>query len=250
MRVVMKIGGSVLTEVSQTPGWMTELHNFLEAGHNVAIVHGGGPAISVSLHKAQVPVEFYQGQRVTTPEVLRHVVRILRGEINASLVNMLAGHGFQAVGLSGMDGSFMAAEHLPPNDLGSVGTITHVDTDFLQMFWSRAMVPVIAPLAPTEDHQEILNCNGDGVAAAVAAGIGAELLIFYTVSGGLRVSPWEGAEVVREVPRKDIEQWILSGRATKGMIPKLQAARNALERGVSGVIIGSFYGTEPATRIF
>ncbi len=249
MRIVMKIGGSVLTDIDRTPPWMTELHNFLEAGHHVAIVHGGGSTISKSLHKAQVPVKFYQGQRVTSPEILQTVVRILRGEINAALVNRLAEDGFQAVGLSGMDGSFMKAEHLQPYDLGLVGTITYVRTEFLQMFWSQGMIPVIAPLAPTPDHQEILNCNGDGVAEAVASAMEADLLIFYTVLGGLRVHP-TASEVVTELPREEIDQWIRSGQATGGMIPKLRAAWRALDRGVSEVIIGSFYGPQPATRIF
>ncbi|MCL4494258.1 MAG: acetylglutamate kinase [Firmicutes bacterium] len=250
MRIVMKIGGSVLTDVSGTPPWVVELRNFLEAGHEVAIVHGGGPAISQSLEKAQVPVQFYQGQRVTSPEVLRHVVRILRGEINASLVNTLNRHGLNAVGLSGIDGTFMTAEHLPPYDLGSVGTVIMVDSQFVEMFWSHGMIPVIAPLASTRDHAEILNCNADGVAQGVAATIAADLLIFYTVTGGLRMNPEDDADVVRELSRHQIEQWIRTGRATGGMIPKLQAAWGALEHGVSEVLIGSFYGNEPATRIF
>lgn len=241
MRVVIKVGGSVLGDIDNSPPWMTEIQTFLGEGHQVAIVHGGGPAISRSLKQANVPVKFHYGQRVTTPEVLQHVLRILRGEMNALLVNRLNAQGIRALGLCGMDGSFMTAEHLPPKDLGYVGIITHVAEDFLDLLWSRGLLPVIAPLAPTSDYREILNCNGDGVAEAVASGISADTLVFYTTSGGLREGPDVQTPVVPRLSREEIGQWIQSGKATEGMIPKLQAAERALRRGVRQVMIGSFY---------
>ncbi|WP_051351355.1 acetylglutamate kinase [Sulfobacillus thermosulfidooxidans] len=247
MRVVIKVGGSVLSDGPGGSPWMTEVQTFVAEGHQLAIVHGGGPAISESLRQTQTPIQFYQGQRVTTPEVLGHVIRILRGEMNALLVHALNRQGITAIGLSGMDGAFMVARHLPPKELGYVGYISDVKADLLDQLWTLGFVPVIAPLAPNEDHTEILNCNGDGVAEAVARHIQADLLVFYTDRGGLRTSPDPDARIVAHLTQDEIGTWIDQGKATEGMIPKLQAAQRALQGGVKQVLIGAFYDESEGT---
>ncbi|WP_053960803.1 acetylglutamate kinase [Sulfobacillus thermosulfidooxidans] len=247
MRVVIKVGGSVLSDGPGNSPWMREIQAFVAEGHHLVVVHGGGPAISESLRQTQTPVQFYQGQRITTPEVLGHVIRILRGEMNALLVHALNRQGITAIGLSGMDGAFMVARHLPPKELGYVGYISHVKTDLLERLWSLGYVPVIAPLAPNESHTEILNCNGDGVAEAVARHLGADLLVFYTDRGGLRTSPAPDASIVDHLSQDEISFWIEQGKATEGMIPKLQAAQRALQGGVKQVLIGAFYDDRDRT---
>ncbi|AUW93373.1 MAG: acetylglutamate kinase [Sulfobacillus thermotolerans] len=244
MRVVVKLGGSVLQPTDSEPAGIQEISRFVQEGHEVAVVHGGGPAITNSLTEAGVPVTFYQGQRVTTPDVLRHVVRVLRGEVNMELVLRMNHAGIAAVGLSGVDGQLFRASRMHPPELGNVGVIDYVATNVVTALWRAGFVPVIAPLALGSDGNEILNCNGDGAASALARWLKADVLVFYTESGGLRESPEPSAGLVRRISELEIGQWIAHGRATQGMVPKLQAAQDALKQGVKTVLIGSYYDFE------
>lgn len=241
MRVVVKIGGSLLQQAGAGESWIHEIQRFVQEGHQVAVVHGGGPAITESLSRAGVAVSFHQGQRITTSEVLGHVVQVLRGQVNAALIVQMSRAGIAAVGLSGVDGGMLQARRLDEPDLGHVGKVAEVNPALIQALWQASMVPVVAPLAMERGGCGILNCNGDGVAAALAVGLQADLMVFFTERGGLRESPEPGAALVRQIAASDIAQWISSGRANAGMVPKLESARDALRHGVPTVLIGSYY---------
>jgi acetylglutamate kinase len=145
MRVVVKIGGSLMDPANASAPWLQEVQRFRREGHQLVLVHGGGPMINQSLIQSGVAVTFYQGQRVTTPEILAHVVRVLRGVVNAELVVRLQQAGIVAAGISGLDAGLFAAEHLPPEELGLVGRIVRVDPSLVHLLWSQNIIPVVAP---------------------------------------------------------------------------------------------------------
>ena len=80
-------------------------------GVNPVIVHGGGKAITEAMDFLQLPVEFKDGQRVTTPEAMDLVRTVLMGKVNQELVEALNEHGNFAVGVSGADAGVIVAEH-------------------------------------------------------------------------------------------------------------------------------------------
>ena len=54
-------------------------------GVNPVIVHGGGKAITEAMEFVNLPVEFKDGQRVTTPEAMDLVRTVLMGKVNQEL---------------------------------------------------------------------------------------------------------------------------------------------------------------------
>ena len=106
-------------------------------------------------------------------------------------------------------------------------------------------MPVIAPLAASNDG-EAINVDGDRAAAAVAAGLGAEtLLLLSNVPGLLRAFPDE-TSLIRQIPRGEIEEYlpVAQGRMKK----KVLGAAEALAAGVGRVILGDARVAAPITR--
>ncbi len=249
MRVIIKIGGSLMAPGGPGPVWLEEVLRFWREGHELAIVHGGGPVINQSVARSGDPVTFYRGQRVTTPEILTQVVQVLKGVVNADLVGSLQRAGITAAGVCGLDAGLLVARRLPPAALGLVGQIVRVNPALIHLLWSAHIVPVVAPLASGDAGDAVLNCNGDMAAQALAGALEADLLVFFTERGGLRESPEPSAPFVREVHASAIAEWIRAGLATEGMVPKLEAAQAALAQGVGRVLIGSYFDTsQPPTE--
>lgn len=234
-RLVIKIGGSVI--VGERPAWLEDLQILAAEGFDMVIIHGAGPFISKRLTQLGLPVAFIKGQRVTTHDIMNEVAGIMRGQVNAELVNVLQYRGLNAVGLSGVDGRLLQARILS-RELGRVGTVNKVTPSLIETLWCDNWVPVIAPIA-SDGQGGLLNCNGDGVAGAVAGALQADSLIFYTDSGGVRRRVDDPESVVPRLTRNDAVEWLSREIATGGMIPKLEAAISALDEGVGMVRIGS-----------
>ena len=115
-------------------------------GVNPVIVHGGGKAITEAMDFLQLPVEFKDGQRVTTPEAMDLVRTVLMGKVNQELVEALNEHGNFAVGVSGADAGVIVAEQASP-ELGRVGRITRINSPLLDDLVAGDYIPVVASVA-------------------------------------------------------------------------------------------------------
>src|SRR2546425_1276049 len=145
----------------------------------VAVVHGGGRAVTALSRRLGLPVEKRGGRRVTTAEVAEVVELVMGGPVNRQVVAALRAAGLDAVGLSGVDGGLLTARPAP-GGLGHVGEITEVRVALLESFLLAGLTPVIAPMAPDASGVEgpPLNVNADDAAAAVAGALrAAELLL-------------------------------------------------------------------------
>ena len=126
--VVIKYGGAAMVDEQLRRDVMSDIVLLKIIGMRPVIVHGGGKAINEALSHYDIPVEFKNGQRVTTPATMDIVREVLGGKVNQELVAAINHHGNLAVGVSGSDAGTLIAEPLDP-ELGRVGKVTHVNTD-------------------------------------------------------------------------------------------------------------------------
>jgi len=214
VRLVLKCGGSVAGDAA------TLITPFLEAGHEVCVVHGAGPQISAEMERFGLPVEFVGGRRVTSAAGLA-IVRASLLAVNRALCAEL---GPRALGLSG-DEIGLHAVSVPA--LGLVGDPLPSRPPAIESALASGRVPVVAPLAVGP-----LNVNADEAAAALAVGLGADRILFLTdVPGLLR-----DGSVVQTIGTDEADDLLDSGALEGGILPKLRAAVTAARLGVQAEI--------------
>ncbi len=229
---VVKIGGNQLDR----PDWVAECARALKGAGPVVVVHGGGQAVSAWSRRLGLPVEKRDGLRVTTPEIAQIVEMVLGGPMNRLLVSALRDAGLDAIGLSGVDGGLLTAQRVQNgSELGEVGTIENVRASLLQSLLLAGLTPVIAPVAPSLSAPvRPLNVNSDQAAAAIAAALGAQELLFVSDVPGVTVD----GVTQPALSAAEVEPLIELGVASGGMAAKLRAAAQALSAGVRAVRIG------------
>jgi len=211
--VVVKVGGAVAGDSAAAV-------LALAGEHDVCVVHGAGPQISLDMERAGIPVEFVEGRRVTTPAGLE-LVRASFQRVNTSLCDAI---GERAVGLFG-DEIGLQAKLVPA--LGLVGTAVPSRPPAVLEALEAGKIPVVAPLA-----EGPLNVNADEAAAALALGIGADELLFLTDVDGLILD----GHVVDSIGVDAASDLLDGGTLQGGIIPKLGAAVTAARGGVAATI--------------
>jgi acetylglutamate kinase len=229
--VVVKVGGAALADA----GWLEGFAQAAaEAPEPLLIVHGGGPEISAVSARLGVAVEWRDGKRLTTPDVLGAAAMVLNGLVNKRIVAALQHAGVDALGLSGVDGGVVQAVPAAGGKLGLVGQVVSVRTELLRRLQAAGHTLVISPISSGPEGT-CLNVNADEVAAAIAAALDAPELIFLTDVPGVLLA----GEVQGELTGEGAAALVASGAATGGMAVKLRAGATALEAGVTSVRIGN-----------
>jgi acetylglutamate kinase len=234
MRFVVKLGGAGLEDKKLLDGCARAIATLAQDHHEVAVVHGGGAQLTRVLKQMGKQSEFVAGLRITDAETRDAALMVLGGRVNKELVAALGGHGQTGMGMTGGDGlMFRARKKRTTPDLGFVGEIISSDTRWLDAVWKMGAVPVISSLALGFDGA-YYNINADEMAAACAVACKADALVFLTDVPGVRGA---NGEVLRWLSIDQIaaltENEVISG----GMLPKLNACREALLGGVKRVRI-------------
>jgi acetylglutamate kinase len=235
VKIVVKIGGAALDDKSTLRKCTQAIVELAQDGHRVAVVHGGGTALTRTLKSLGKASKFVNGLRVTDAETRDVALMVLAGIVNKSLVAEILRAGKPAVGLCGGDGMTLLAckKQTEGEDLGFVGEIASVDTRWLEAIWNEGCIPVLSPLALGPDG-EYYNINADSVAAACAAACHANHLIFLTdVSGVKNID----GEVISRLNIKELASLVARSVVRGGMLPKLEACSQALSEGVGRVRI-------------
>lgn len=225
--VVIKVGGSVMDALPQE--FFAQIAQ-ARAARGVVLVHGAGNRISALLPRLGLTPEFRGGLRVTSPAALEVAEMVLSGAVNKELVERLAREGCPAVGVSGADGGLITVRPLP--ELGRVGHPERVDPGLLRALLAAGFTPVVSPISSDADGVRH-NVNADAAAAAVAAALGAPLVLVSNVPG---VLDGDGALLPTLTPA-DVRRLIEDGTVYGGMIPKVTAALDCLAGGVPEVSI-------------
>ncbi|HXA85834.1 MAG TPA: acetylglutamate kinase [Candidatus Dormibacteraeota bacterium] len=234
MKIVVKLGGVTLDNPELLHRAAQAIKQ-LASEHQVAVVHGGGTALTRILTQVGKTSEFIDGLRVTDAETRDFAVMVLAGHMNKKLVAALGSIQQPAMGLCGGDGMAFRARKKTPNghDLGYVGEISSVDPRWIETIWQQGSVPVISSVALGHDGQ-YYNVNADQMASACAVACHAHALIFLTDVSGVKdadglVIRWLNLDRASELT----QQSVIFG----GMLPKLEACKQALLQGVNRVRI-------------
>lgn len=247
--MVIKFGGNAMVNEDLLRAFAEDVVYLRLAGIRPVVVHGGGPQISDMLKRLGIQSEFKGGYRVTTPEAMDVVRMVLTGKVNPELVEQINAHGPFAAGTTGEDAGLFIGRRRDPIeidgqqiDLGLVGDVVGVRTEPVLSMLEAGLIPVVAGIAPDQDHPgESLNINADAAAGALATALGAEKLVILTDVAGL-YSNWPDKDsLVSSIAASDLEA-MLPGLES-GMIPKMRACLDAVRGGVQKAAI--IDGREP-----
>lgn len=245
MKALIKLGGTLLDSPEIRAALASEIAAVQRKGIAVTVVHGGGKQMTRFLEERGIPSRFVKGLRVTTPETMDAVLKVLAGSVNQELVAALGAAGARAVGLTGIDDGLVQAEQMDP-ELGMVGRVVRSRTELLELLTGCGLLPVVACVAGGCDGR-MYNVNADQMASACAAGWKADRLIFLTdIEGVLDAAKRVQAALALE----DCERLIRDGVATGGMQAKLNAAAAALHQGVGQVEIAPGAAPRVLDRLF
>jgi acetylglutamate kinase len=248
---VVKFSGKVTEDKENLAALAEELALLHQVGIRVCVVHGGGKQLNELAEKLGVVQTVVGGRRVTDDDTLELAKMIFRGKINTEILAQFRRRGIHAVGLSGIDGGVVTAVKRPPKDVlnketgetkivdfGHVGDVVNVDVSLINNLLDSNYLPIISSLGADDDGR-IFNINADTIAAEIAVSLGAEKLILLTDVNGIYLDEANEDTKISRLTTGDARQMIDSGRATGGMIPKLENLISLLDRGVASAhIIG------------
>ncbi|MDY4534097.1 MAG: acetylglutamate kinase [Tractidigestivibacter sp.] len=232
--VVVKYGGSAMEDRKLMVQVLEDVELLKLMGMRVVLVHGGGKAISAMLARLDMPVQFKNGLRVTDDDTMEAVQEVLIGKVNQQLVWALNEYGHNAVGISGADGKTLKAVPVSP-ELGRVGHIREVSPELIETILDDDYIPVIASVACGSDG--FFNVNADEAASAVAEALHADKLIYLTDVDGLFADVNDKGSLIRSLTKAETKSILASGELAGGMAPKVRSIVEAMDRGVSEVVI-------------
>ncbi len=227
---VLKYGGNAMTDEATRRATAAALARLRDQGTPLVVVHGGGPTIAQALAASGIESRFVRGRRVTSERAI-HTVEAALTLLGKRLAQELGA----AVSLTGRDAGGLLRAELADPELGRVGRMTAVRDDVLRALLGAGLTPVLACLA-IDEHGDALNVNADEVAGAVAGALAAPVAFLTDVPGVLD-DPDDTDSVLRELTADEARRRIEDGRIAGGMIPKVESALDALERGAPSAAI-------------
>jgi acetylglutamate kinase len=239
---VIKLGGSAMEDAGALEATLQDVVFMETVGLRPVLVHGGGKPIDRAMARAGLQPRKIQGRRYTDQATLDIVVDVLLHEINEDIVRSIRRLGGRAVGLhsGSLQSLFGEKLHLPgadgkPIDLGFVGRVVNVDASLIESFCAGGVVPVIPSVAldtAADRPNGWLNVNADTAAAAVAAQLRAEKLVFLTDTPGILLDRAQPESLLPSLNAVRCRELIQSRVIDEGMIPKVEACLDSLRAGV------------------
>ena len=233
--VVVKYGGNAMIDENLKMQVMEDIALLWLIGVKVVLIHGGGPEISETMKRLGKKAEFVNGLRVTDRETVDIVQMVLAGKVNKTLVSLIQMKGGHAVGLSGIDGGIIEAK-MKDEALGYVGEITKIRTQPITDLLEKNYIPIISTVA-SDRQGNTYNINGDTAAAHIAGALHAERLIMMTDINGVLRDKDDPSTLIREMTVEQAKGLYEEGIISGGMIPKVDCCIEAINEGVSNVVI-------------
>jgi acetylglutamate kinase len=242
---VIKIGGNIIDNEANLASFLTAFSRI--EGLKI-LIHGGGKLATKMAADLHIPQQMVDGRRITDAATLKIVTMVYAGYINKNIVAALQSKNVNALGISGADANIIKA-HKRVNattDYGFVGDIDTVDTEKIIAFLHAGLSLVVAPI--THDGAgQLLNINADTMAQALATALSSNYevsLVYSFEKKGVLSDIHNIDSVIPVIHPKNYASLKASGQVNEGMIPKLDNAFEALQKGVTRVIIGEALNIE------
>lgn len=237
---IIKVGGAIVEDEESLKGL---LMSFSGLRGKKILVHGGGKIATEIAARLGIETQMIDGRRITSAEMLKVVTMVYGGLVNKDIVARLQALGENAIGLTGADMNLIMSVKRPVDlvNFGYVGDVKYVNTRSLKSILEAGAVPVLAPL--THDKEgTMLNTNADTIASSVARALAGEYsvtLTFCSSTPGVLRNLEDPTTLVKTISKADFDSMVSDGIISEGMIPKLQNAFEAINDGVSKVVITS-----------
>lgn len=237
--LIIKIGGNIVDDETKLSSF---LKDFADVKGKKILIHGGGIMVTRIAEQMGVKQQMVDGRRITDAETLKIVTMVYAGYINKNIVAKLQANHCNAMGLCGADGDAIKAHKRkhPLIDYGFAGDIDMINSVLLKTLIESNITLVMAPV--THDQQgQLLNTNADTIAQELASGLCGLYeteLIFTFEKPGVLLNVNDESSVIPRLNLSEFRQLKAKQIIFAGMLPKLDNAFTALNRGVSKVIIG------------
>jgi len=229
--IVIKCGGSVLLEKNLFNQFIEDISVINKLGLSVVVVHGGGKNIQKKLDEHNLKSVFIDGLRVTDEKTIKIVEEALL-ELNFEILSEISNHHANSVSISPKKNNVIRVTP-ERKELGFVGTPTEIKKDIILEIINEKKIPLIVPMGIGEDNN-IYNINADVAAGAIAKELKARRLLLMTdVEGVLDKSKNLISEINSSMANEMLENKTIAG----GMIPKIKTCLDAVNNGVTGVVI-------------
>ena len=229
--IVIKCGGSVLLEKNLFNQFIEDISVINKLGLSVVVVHGGGKNIQKKLDEHNLKSAFIDGLRVTDEKTIKIVEEALL-ELNFEILSEISNHHANSVSISPKKNNVIRVTP-ERKELGFVGTPTEIKKDTILEIINEKKIPLIVPMGIGEDNN-IYNINADVAAGAIAKELKARRLLLMTdVEGVLDKSKNLISEINSSMANEMLNNKTIAG----GMIPKIKTCLDAVNNGVTGVVI-------------
>ncbi|MFA5805300.1 MAG: acetylglutamate kinase [Melioribacteraceae bacterium] len=229
---VIKYGGAVMEDEQLKSMVAQDVTLLRKIGIDVVVIHGGGKEITALLQKLNIETKFVNGQRYTNEETRDVVQMVLAGSINKDIVRRINIHGGRAVGISGIDAGLVTVKKYEQDNLGLVGEVIDVNTSLIKNLLRDGYLPVIAPIG-VDENGTVYNVNADIAAGSIAGALEAAKLVYMTDVEGVKINN----HLISHLTKEDAENFIRDKIINGGMIPKVESALDAIDKGVLKVHI-------------
>lgn len=236
--LIVKVGGNVLDDNQETLGF---LEQFSKLPQRKILIHGGGKIATDISSRMGIETKMVDGRRITDLETLRVATMVYAGWSNKTVVAYLQSIGVNALGVSGADLNLIQAVKRPVKeiDYGWVGDVSMVNVNQWSFLIDNGILPVLCAI--THDMAgHLLNTNADTMAAEVAMALSEKYevqLVYCFEKKGVMLDQHDDSTVIKQLTKANFNSYKQTGIISKGMIPKLENAFKASDKGIKDVYI-------------
>ena len=240
--IVIKCGGSVLLDENLFKQFIEDVSVIYKLGLSLIVIHGGGKNIKKKLDKLNIESKFIDGLRVTD-EITIKVVEEALLELNSEIINSLKNLQTNVESVTPHNKNIIKVKP-EKKELGFVGSPKEIDLKSILKIIKEKKIPIVVPMG-TSDDKKTYNINADIAAGSVAKELNSRRLLLMTdVEGVLD----KDKKLIPEINSSIAEKMLQAGEISGGMIPKINTCLDAVNNGVTGVVIVD--GRKPHSILF
>jgi acetylglutamate kinase len=182
------------------------------------------------------------GRRITDLESLKMVQMVYAVLIIKNIMAKLQSLNCPVIGLGGNDANCILAEKRPVTnniDYGFVGDIKKINNSIIVKFLKEWLIPVFCALTH-DGKRQMLNTNSDTIAAELGAALSKTYtvdLVYCFEKDGALTDVNDNKSQIKQIISNEYNQLKADKIISDGMIPKIDNAFQAHQKGVKNVFI-------------